>query len=71
MKSPRDLTGASLEPLLSVEELAALCGVPPKTVHRWLLAGTAPRSLRVGKYRRFRRSDVAAWWDSLADARRP
>lgn len=54
-----------VEPLLSVEDLAELCQVPPKTVHRWLYEGTAPPSLRCGKYRRFRRADVEAWLDGL------
>lgn len=61
MKPPDEL-----ERLLGVEEVAALCGVPPKTVHTWIYKHEGPKSLRVGKYRRFRRSDVAAWWESLA-----
>jgi predicted DNA-binding transcriptional regulator AlpA len=46
---------------LGVSELAARYDVPEPTVHAWLYEGTAPPSLKVGKYRRFRLSDVLAW----------
>lgn len=63
----RPVVATGLEPLLSVDDVAGICRVPPKTVHRWLYERTGPPSLRVGKYRRFRRPDVEAWLDRAAE----
>lgn len=52
------------ERLLTVEQLAAVVGVPAQTVYKWSAAGTGPRRLRVGKYIRFRASDVREWLDN-------
>jgi predicted DNA-binding transcriptional regulator AlpA len=52
----------------SVDDLADRYGVSPATVHQWLYKGTAPRSLKIGKYRRFRLADVLSWEESLASA---
>jgi excisionase family DNA binding protein len=46
---------------LSVKDLAAREQVPEATVYRWIHVGTAPRSLKIGRYRRFRIEDVLAW----------
>ena len=46
---------------LSVEALADRYDVPVQTVYAWLHKGTAPPSLKIGRYRRFRRTDVIAW----------
>lgn len=50
--------------LLSVEELAAVVGIPVRSVRQWAVKGTGPRRLRVGKYVRYKASDVRAWLDS-------
>lgn len=54
-------------PFLSVEDLARRYTVPPATVHQWLAKGTAPRSHKIGRYRRFLLADVLAWEDAQAD----
>lgn len=64
MKSPKDMAHGALEPLLSVDDVAELCGVPRRTVERWLYEGRAPVSVKCGRYRRFRRSAVETWLDS-------
>lgn len=64
--TPRVATGIVVEQLLSVEQVAAICQVPPKSVHRWLYLGTGPKSLKVGRHRRFRAADVEAWLETLA-----
>lgn len=58
---------APSEPLLAVDDLAARYQVSPATVHQWLYKGTAPRSLKIGRYRRFRLEDVLTWEDAQAD----
>lgn len=55
------------EALLSVEDVAARYQVSPATVHQWLYKSTAPRSLKIGRYRRFRLADVIAWEEAQAD----
>jgi excisionase family DNA binding protein len=54
--------------LLSPDDLASLLKVPVKTVYNWRTEGKGPKGIRVGKYVRFRREDVEAWLDRLADA---
>jgi excisionase family DNA binding protein len=49
------------EEFLSVKAIADRYDVPEQTVYAWLHKGTAPPSLKIGRYRRFRLSDVLAW----------
>jgi predicted DNA-binding transcriptional regulator AlpA len=51
--------------LLSVEELAGVTGVPLSSIRKWAAKGTGPRRLRIGKYIRYRASDVRVWLDTL------
>ena len=53
--------------LLTVEDLAELVGVPPRTVYTWRQEKTGPRGIRVGKHLRFRLADVEAWLEKRAD----
>ena len=55
-----------LEPLLSVEDLAAYLGVPRQTIYDWRVTGRGPRGYRVGKRLRFTAADVRAWLHGLA-----
>lgn len=52
------------ERLISVPELAEEFDVPVATIYQWQYRRTGPRSIRVGRYLRFRRSDIEAWLDS-------
>jgi excisionase family DNA binding protein len=52
--------------LMSVEDVAAHFQVSTATVHTWIHKNAAPRSMRIGKYRRFRVEDVLAWEDEQA-----
>lgn len=54
---------------LSTQQLADRYGLPVATVHRWLHHGTAPTSLKIGRHRRFRLSDVQEWEAAKADER--
>lgn len=55
------------EPLASVDDVAEFLHVSPATVHAWLYRGTAPKSYKIGKHRRFRWADVHAWMETQAD----
>ncbi len=51
----------SLEPLMSVEDLAEYLGVPVQTIYDWRVAGTAPRAFKFGKRLKFAVADVRDW----------
>lgn len=56
--------------MMSVQDLAAMLGVPTATVYRWRTRGEGPRGHRlVGGHVRYRASDVEEWLESQADAR--
>jgi predicted DNA-binding transcriptional regulator AlpA len=55
--------------LLSPGDLAEREGVPLKTIYAWNYVGSGPRYLRVGRFVRYRLTDVVAWEDArYADA---
>ena len=56
-----------LSRLLTVQELADLLQVPPKTIYAWRYRGLGPTAVPVGKYLRFRPEDVAAWLEARAE----
>lgn len=49
------------QPLLSVDDLARLLRISRRSVFAMLAGGTAPRSMRIGGLRRFRRETVERW----------
>jgi excisionase family DNA binding protein len=51
----------SLEPLLTVQELADYLGVPVATIYGWRYRGDGPPGFRVGRHRRYRWGDVEEW----------
>jgi excisionase family DNA binding protein len=57
----RRSSNASLEHLLSAQELADYLDVPLKTIYAWRYRGQGPRGFRVGRHVRFRLSDVQHW----------
>ena len=54
------------ERLWGSAETAEFLNIPLATLHQWAYLGTGPRSYRVGKYRRYRPSDVEAWLEERA-----
>lgn len=49
------------EQLLTLQQVADLLQVPPKTIYQWNHSGTGPPRYRVGKYVRYRLRDVEKW----------
>ena len=49
----------------SVEDLSDFLQIPVKTLYQWRLRGYGPKGRRVGKYVRYKESDVVEWVDSL------
>jgi excisionase family DNA binding protein len=58
---------AELQKMLSVEELAEILQVPEDTIYYWRSQGAGPRGIKVGRYVRFRQSDVEAWLATRED----
>jgi predicted DNA-binding transcriptional regulator AlpA len=59
-----------LRPLLSVDEVATILGVPKATLYRWHSVTTpsarvGPRAFRVGRYLRYSLEDLRAYIDEL------
>ena len=52
---------AGLAPLLSTAEVAALLGIPERTLEFWRYQGRGPTYTRVGKRVRYHPDDVAAY----------
>lgn len=52
--------------LWSVDDVSTYLAVPIATLYKWRCTGYGPKSLRVGRYIRYRRADVQSWIDSLA-----
>lgn len=50
-------------PLATSAEVADYLGVPVKTLDKWAYLGAGPRYAKVGRYRRYRWSDVERWID--------
>jgi excisionase family DNA binding protein len=57
---------ATVRPLLSVDEVAVVLGVPVRTLYQWRHKGVGPRGLRVGRHLRYRAADVSEWIDRRA-----
>lgn len=48
-------------PLASTAEVAAMLGIPQKTLVEWRSRGIGPEYLRIGRHVRYRWSDVDTW----------
>ncbi|MET0695701.1 MAG: helix-turn-helix domain-containing protein [Propionibacteriaceae bacterium] len=51
----------------SVDNLSVHLGVPIATLYKWRCIGYGPKSVRLGRYIRYRQADVLGWLDSLTD----
>ncbi|WP_405180759.1 helix-turn-helix domain-containing protein [Nocardia sp. NBC_01377] len=58
---------AGEEVWLSTSDVAQRLQIPPKTLAAWASAGRGPRFARMGRYRRYRLSDLLAWEQEQLD----
>jgi predicted DNA-binding transcriptional regulator AlpA len=54
--------------LWTVEDVSEYLGVPVKTLYQWRYLRYGPAAKRVGRYIRYRPSDVVAWFESLDES---
>ena len=52
---------STLDPLLSVQDLAAYLEVPVATLYAWRYRRQGPTGFKVGRHLRYRKSDVDGW----------
>jgi excisionase family DNA binding protein len=58
----------SLEPLLTIEELAAYLRVPVKTIYDWRYKRQGPVAMMIGRHLMWAPTDVLAWMNSRKSA---
>ena len=58
----------TLDRLLTVEELADYLGVPVATLYQWRYRRQGPPGFRVGRYIRYRPTDVQQWIERKLDS---
>lgn len=63
------LTGGSFEPLIDILTAAGLLKIHPKTLQRMARGGQIP-AVRIGRYWRFRASQLDSWIRSQVDSSR-
>lgn len=56
---------ARITPLWTVEDVSAFLGVPVNTLYQWRHRGYGPAARRVGRYIRYKQTDVIAWVEAL------
>lgn len=59
--------GNNLDPLLSIGEVLAVVGVSRSSVYAMIQRGAFPPGVKVGRARRWRRSEIATWLDTLGE----
>lgn len=52
---------------MTVEDLAEYLGLPVATIYKQRAEGTGPPGYRIGKYARWKRSEVEAWLETKRD----
>ena len=50
--------------ILTTDEAAALLNVPLATLYQCMSRGGSPPYYKIGRYARFKRSEVMAWFES-------
>ena len=59
--------GGGLEPLMSIDALSELLGVPIKTIKDWRTKGEGPVAYKIGNHVRYARADVYAWLEQCRE----
>lgn len=52
---------SELPEFLTNRQIAAMLGLSPQTIDRMAAAGSMPPVLKIGRSKRWRRSDITAW----------
>jgi excisionase family DNA binding protein len=66
VRSPKSDEVTPKHAIMTAAEVAAYLRVPLKSLYTWRYTHDGPPSARVGKYLRYRRTDVDEWLDAQA-----
>jgi excisionase family DNA binding protein len=55
------------EGLVDLDWLSEFLDIPERTIYAWRQRGAGPPAYRVGRYLRYRRSEVEAWLNERHD----
>ena len=55
--------------LWTVQDVSEYLGVPVTTLYQWRVTGYGPTARKVGKYLRYKPSDVEEWFDAITTDR--
>jgi excisionase family DNA binding protein len=53
-----------MTPLMNSDEVAAVVGIPPRTLDQWAYRKVGPPYVKVGRHRRYRAEAVERWLDA-------
>jgi excisionase family DNA binding protein len=53
--------------LWGIKELAEYLGIPEQTIYQWRTKGYGPPGRRIGRYVKYRPTDVEKWFNSLPE----
>ncbi len=67
MNNPIWVGQEKLDRLLSADEVAEHLGVKKQTLYRWRMEGKGPRAIRIGKFLRWKMSEITAFEESMLD----
>lgn len=56
-----------MTPLWTANDVSTYLGVPVKTLYKWRSMNYGPKGHRVGRFLRYRPTDVEAWLDSMTN----
>lgn len=59
---------ATIDPLLSPQELAQILAIPVATLYQWRYRGEGPPGFRVGRHVRYRAAEVENWLQAQREA---
>ncbi|MBL1080306.1 helix-turn-helix domain-containing protein [Nocardia sp. 2] len=62
---PKNALEKKYEHWMSTDEVSERLKIPPKTLANWASLGKGPRFARIGRFRRYRLSDLIAWEEAL------
>jgi excisionase family DNA binding protein len=57
-------TETSTDKLIGVKELSDYIGIPERTLREWNYKGIGPKSYRVGRWLKYRKSEVDEWLET-------
>jgi len=55
---------ASTDKLIGVKELSEYLGIPEHTIRDWSYKGIGPKSYRVGRWLKYRQSEIDEWLET-------